>query len=59
MGWKYEVMSWLPINDDIDPESISDYKWFSIYQGDSLFKAFYHLFKLRSAGADCIKLEWR
>jgi hypothetical protein len=59
MGWKYEVMSWLPIGDGIDPESIDSYMWMPFYHGDSFFKAFYHLFKRKIKGDPCIKLEWR
>ena len=54
MGWKYEVSEWW--------RDITDGKrWIyrQEYEGNSFFRAMRIMFRLKRAGAGCVKFEWR
>lgn len=52
MGYTYEVNVW-------DGPVDGEFKWLSIYQGESLCAAIYRMWWAKRNGWKCIKLEWR
>jgi len=54
MGNTFEVSEWWAQN-----LLAHNYKYHSKWMGESLLKALWIMWKLKRAGAGCVKLEWR
>ena len=51
MGWKYEVLAWLPLEDE-------GYTDVAVYYGNSLIKSIIAMRRAKKASG-CVTLKWR
>jgi len=54
-----EVNTWQVYEWYLNTSQGGGWKFHLEYSGESLFKAFWKMFKLKREGAACLKLEWR
>ena len=59
MNKNYEIDRWQVHEWFLDIPRGGGWKYHLKYSGESLFKAFWIMLKLKRGGASCLKLEWR